>query len=239
MSSTPIKKFYKQAEAGTAPGGYVVRLDGKLLKTPLQKNFILPNVDLAQAIANEWQAQGNEIKPASMPLTQLAYTMIDKAMGDDRAGMNTEVARYAGSDLVCYLATHPSELVKRQEEAWLPLIDDMGKNLSIKLNYVRGIQFQEQPSASVAAVASWVAGLNPADFTALQAVTGVTGSVVIAAGLVMGWIDADKAYHAAVIDELYQLEKWGSDSLAEKRLANIKFEIESAAVFLKLVRASS
>lgn len=239
MSSTPIKKFYKLAEAGTAPGGHVIRLDGKLLKTPLQKNFILPNSDLAAAIAAEWQAQENEIKPATMPITQLAYTMIDKSMGDDRAGMNAEVVRYAGSDLVCYLATHPAELVKRQEETWLPLLGHMQEDLGIHLTAVRGIQYQEQPEGSAAVVTRWVAQLDAADFTALQAVTGVTGSVVIAAALVLGWVGAEKAYQAAVVDELYQLEKWGADTLAEKRLANIRAEIESAAQFLKLVRASS
>ena len=239
MSSTPIRKFYKLAEAGTAPSGHVIRLDGKLLKTPLQKNFILPNAALAEALAAEWQAQEKEIKPATMPLTQLAYTMIDKSMGDERAGMNAEVTRYAGSDLVCYLATHPAELVKRQEDAWLPLLALMREKLGITLTPVRGIRFQEQPEGSIKTAGLWVEDLNAADFTALQAVTGVTGSVVIAAALVLGWVDAAQAYAAATVDEAYQLEKWGSDELAEKRLANIRFEIDSAVRFLDLIRASA
>ena len=237
--STPIKKFYKLAEAGTAPGGYVVRLDGKVLKTPLQKNFILPNAALAQAVAEEWQAQAGEIKPATMPITQLAYTMIDKCMGDERAAMNAEVARYAGSDLICYLATHPAELVSRQEEAWLPLLGHMHKKLGIELLPVRGIRFQEQPESSVRKCAAWVSALEAADFTALQAVTGVTGSLVIAAALVIGWLDVGQAYAAAIVDEAYQLEKWGADSLAEKRLENIKTEIGAVARFLELVRSSA
>jgi chaperone required for assembly of F1-ATPase len=153
--------------------------------------------------------------------------------------MNAEVVRYAGSDLVCYLATHPAELVKRQEDAWLPMLALIEKNIGVKLVPVRGIQYQQQSDDAISAMAEWVAGLNPENFTVLQAVTGVTGSVVIAACLAMGWVQADSAYKAAVIDEAYQLEKWGADSLAEKRLANIKFEIESAARFLDLIKASA
>ena len=98
-----MKRFYKQAEAGTAPGGHVVRLDGTPLRTPLRTPVILSSAPMAAAIAAEWAAQGDEIVPASMPLTQLVCTMIDKAQGHERPDMEAEIVKYAGSDLICYL----------------------------------------------------------------------------------------------------------------------------------------
>ena len=105
-----MKKFYQKAEAGPAPGGFAVRLDGRTFKTPMQHHFILPTLPLAEAIAKEWDAQAGDIVPASMPLTQLANTMIDKAAGHERKDMEAEVVKYMGSDLVCYFATHPADL---------------------------------------------------------------------------------------------------------------------------------
>src|SRR5205823_4185748 len=101
-----MKKFYKVAEAGTAPGGYVVRLDGKPVRTPLKKNMLLPSKELAEAIVLEWAAQGGTINPLSMPLTQLTNTLIDKTSGEERVEMNEELLEFGGSDLVCYFANY-------------------------------------------------------------------------------------------------------------------------------------
>lgn len=140
-----MKKFYQKAEAGTAPGGFVIRLDGKTLKTPLQHPLILQSKELAEEMAVEWNAQGADIIPASMPLTQLVNTMIDKSTGPDRAAMDAEMCRYAGSDLICYFATHPADIVQRQQALWLPLIEWLAAEKGIRLETVSGIQYHKQP----------------------------------------------------------------------------------------------
>ncbi|MDE1150922.1 MAG: ATP12 family chaperone protein [Micavibrio sp.] len=126
-----MKRFYKKAEAGTAPGGYMVRLDGKAIKTPMQHSLIFPSRDFAEAVAAEWEAQQGDIIPSSMPLMQLASTMLDKVGSPaDRQAMNVEVFKYGTSDMVCYFAPHPADLVARQQAQWLPLLtwleDEMG-----------------------------------------------------------------------------------------------------------------
>lgn len=234
-----MKKFYKTAEAGTAPGGYTVRLDGKNMKTPLGHPLLLQSQALANEIAAEWNGQGAEIMPASMPLTQLANTMLDKATGDDRAVMNAEIVKYASSDLVCYFASHPADLVARQEEVWLPLLKWMQEKHGVALETVRGIQYVNQPAEAIATVKKAVDNLSPVDFTAAQAVMGATGSAVIALAVVGGGTDPETAWKAACVDEIYQLEKWGEDSLARKRLDKIKTDIADAVRFLTLVRSSS
>lgn len=234
-----MKKFYKQAEAGTAPGGFVIRLDGKLLKTPLQKNLILSSRELAEAIAAEWNAQGSEIVAASMPLMQLASTMTDKAEGDERAAMNAEIVKYGSSDLVCYLASHPVDLVERQEEHWLPLVSWMKDAFGVELTTVKGIQYQNQPVESIERVRKLVNGLDAAEFTVAQAAMGVSGSAVIALAFLKRRIDAEKAYAAACIDEIYQLEKWGEDALARKRLDRIRAELKDIERFRDFVMPSS
>lgn len=228
-----MKRFYKTAEAGTAPGGYVVRLDGKLLKTPLQNNLILSSQNLAADIAGEWGAQKDNIVPSSMPMTQLANTMVDKAMGHERAEMNRQVAAFGASDLLCYLAIYPPTLVRRQKDLWLPLLEWMKTRFGAELKSVSGIQYLQQPEDSLRKIEKIVADMGPEAFTALQAATGVTGSLVIALALVEGRLDAEGAWQAATVDEVYQLEKWGEDALARARLDKIRAELREAVAFLQ------
>jgi len=233
-----MKRFYKQAEAGTAPGGHTVRLDGKALRTPLQHPFILPTAALAAAAAAEWQAQAGDISPADMPLNQLANTMIDKGRGDDRAAMNAEMLKYAGSDLVCYYATHPAELVARQESLWHPLLGWLHDAHGVILRPVSGIRYEEQPAESLQMMEKIVAGLPPDDFTVAQAAMGLTGSAVIGLALASGRISADQAFAAATVDEAFQLEKWGEDEIARKKLDRLRAELTVLEKFRFLVKAS-
>lgn len=233
-----MRKFYKTAEAGTAPGGYVVRLDGKTIRTPLQHPLVVPSEEMARAMAEEWAAQGSQIIPATMPMTQLVNTMIDKGKGPDRAEMSRQLCDYAASDLVCYFATHPHDLVEQQEKAWLPLLEWLGNTCAISLGIVRGIRYHNQPAEALKRFSALLDELDPAGFTALQAAAGVTGSVVIALALVRGRISAREAYAAACVDETYQIGKWGADDIAQKRLDGIRAELEIVERFLSLLKAS-
>ncbi|TAL27829.1 MAG: ATPase [Alphaproteobacteria bacterium] len=231
-----MKRFYKQAEAGTAPGGFVVRLDGKPIKTVMQHSLILASQGLAEAIANEWQAQGTDVIPATMPLMQLATTMADKVKGPDRAAMNIEILKYGASDLLCYFAATPPDLVKRQEQHWLPLLEWLAREHGAKLEHIAGIKYHNQPPDSLEKLNGIIIGLGPEDFTVVQATTALTGSVVIALALAEGYLDAEGAFEAACVDELYQLEKWGEDQPARKRLDHIKSELEAIVRFRDLVK---
>jgi chaperone required for assembly of F1-ATPase len=232
-----MKRFYKHAEAGTAPGGYVIRLDGKPVKTVLQHSLILSSQPLAEAIAAEWQAQGETVKPAEMPLMQLATTMADKVKGPERAAMNVEILKYCASDLICYFAPNPPELVRRQEQQWLPLLAWLEKEHGVKLERVVGIQYHNQPADSLERLNRLLSGLGPAEFTVVQAATAAAGSAVIALALQAGYLDADGAFQAAAADELFQLETWGEDALARKRLDGIRTDLAAIMRFRDLAGA--
>ncbi|MDF3022818.1 MAG: ATPase [Alphaproteobacteria bacterium] len=234
-----MKRFYKIAEAGTAPGGYVIRLDGKPVKSVMQHSLIFTSKDLADAIAAEWQAQEKEIIPNSMPLMQLANTMTDKSSGPDRQAMNVELLKYGASDLICYFAATPADLVARQEAVWLPLLKWLADTHGIVFERVDGIRYHNQPPESLEKLNTLLTTMNAPDFTAAQAATALTGSVIIALALADGYLDAEVAHAAACVDEIYQLEKWGEDALARKRLDNIRLELHAIAKFRDLIRSSS
>ena len=117
-----MKRFYKQAEPLESASGHGVALDRRPVKTPGKRELIVPKRVLAAAIAEEWNAQEGEIRPATMPLTRLATTAIDR-VATRREAVIEETANYAGTDLVCYRAAHPPALAARQQAVWQPLID--------------------------------------------------------------------------------------------------------------------
>lgn len=52
------KRFYKQA---TVDANNAILLDGKPVRTPARRSLAAPGVAIAQAIADEWNAQGEMI----------------------------------------------------------------------------------------------------------------------------------------------------------------------------------
>lgn len=234
-----MKRFYKTAEAGTAPGGHVLRLDGKAVKTPLGSPLLMPTAALAAAVAEEWAFQRETVNPETMPLTKLANTLVDKVKGADRAAMEGQLVEYVKSDLVCYHATHPEKLVKLHKEAWTPLLDWLKEEYGAALEAVSGIQYHQQPEADVDKMKAVLHGLSAEDFLIAQAVTATTGSVIIALAVMEGKLSAEEAYQAACVDEIYQLETWGADAQAQKRLDNIRADLESVIQFRDLLKATS
>src|SRR2546423_4361240 len=70
------KRFYQAAATGDGPP-HPLLLDGRAVKTPAGNTLATPSLPLTQAIAGEWDAQGERIDPATMPRTRLANTIID------------------------------------------------------------------------------------------------------------------------------------------------------------------
>jgi phosphoenolpyruvate phosphomutase len=61
------------------------------------------------------------------------------------------------------------------------------------------------------------------------------GKAPIALAVSEGYLPPVRAFAAAQLDELYQLERWGSDPTATQRHENIRRDIEAGARFLALL----
>jgi chaperone required for assembly of F1-ATPase len=230
-----MRRVYKIVETRPVETGWGVFLDGRPLRTPAKRELAVPRVRLAAAIAAEWDAQDIDIQPHTMPLTRLAATALDHtATARDR--IIAEIANYAGTDLVCYRAEGPPKLVARQHETWQPLIDWAAGRYDAGLAVTAGILPQPQSPASLRAFAAAVAALDDFRLTALQAVTGACGSLVIALALLEGRLDAETAFAASQLDETFQIEAWGEDAEATARRALLAEDIRATACFLELLR---
>jgi chaperone required for assembly of F1-ATPase len=227
------RRFYEQAGVAGGEGAFGIVLDGRPIKTPARRTLTAPTQALAQAIAGEWEAQRDVVDPASMPLTRLANSIID-GVADAPAAVAAEVERYLGSDLVCYRAPGPEGLVTRQSRAWDPVLVWVRDALGARFLLAEGIVFVTQPVEALTAARAAI----PRDIWrlgALNSVTTLTGSALIALALAGGALTVDQAWAAAHVDEDWNMDIWGRDALALERRAFRFAEMQAAAKVLQLV----
>ncbi len=211
------KRFYKTAAAAATDGGYCVQLDGKSVRTPARALLILPTRQLADHICDEWNAQVDEINPVLMPITRLANTTIDGIAVDPQAVIE-DILRFAGTDLLCYRADTPQALVDRQSEAWDPILDWAHASLSARFLLAEGVMHIEQPRGSINALGIQITGFkSPFALAALHSMVSLSGSALLAIAVGKEHISADEAWHAAHIDEDWNIEQWGRDGESEAR----------------------
>lgn len=231
-----IKKFYRQASVERTTDGYEIFLDGRAAKTPGRANLALPTEALAKAVAEEWNTPSDELEPAAMLLTQLSMSVIDLA-GRDRQQWANEVLNYLRSDLLCYRADEPAELVERQASAWDPLLNWARESLGAPLRVTTGIIAVEQPSETIDLTARRLDTMNDWMLAGLAGATQVSGSAVIAMALAADAFPADDLFRAARLDEHFQAERWGTDAEAAAREARLKAAFMAVGRWLRLLEA--
>lgn len=229
-----MKRFYQQAEAVAADGGYAIRLDGRPVHTPARAPLVLPTRALGNAVAGEWQGQGETIDPRTMPLTGLANAAIDR-VAPDREAFAAGLARYGESDLLCYRAAGPDTLVGRQAEAWDPILDWARHRYDVEFAVTAGVMHSAQPPETVARLAKAVAARDAFTLAALSPLVTVSGSLLIALALAEQAIDPDAAWAAAALDDLYQAEQWGADTEAAAALEARKGDFTAGKRMLDLL----
>lgn len=226
------KRFYKQAAAGAVEGGYGILLDGRPVRTPAKNLLAVPALPIAQRLAAEWEAQGEEIDPARMPVTRLVNTAVDGVAANLDAVFD-EILRFAGTDLLCYRADAPEGLVARQREGWDPIVRWAADARGARFILVEGVMHQEQPAQAIAAFSAALdAWREPLALACLHTVTTLTGSAMVALALAEGMVDAERAWTLAHIDEDWQIEHWGTDDEAFRRRALRHEEMNVAAAVL-------
>ena len=227
-----MKRFYTAAAAVPIEGGWSIALDGKPVRTPARSTLVLPRAELAEAVVGEWQAQGERVLPATMPLTGLSNAAIDR-VEPERVTFAASLAAYAATDLLAYRAEGPAPLVERQSATWDPLVAWLARRYDVALVPTTALAHLPQPVATLARIDAAYAGMDAFRLAALSHVVTITGSAVIGLAFADGFIGPDEAWAAGELDELWQAEQWGADPLAEKPQAERRAALAAAKAMLE------
>jgi chaperone required for assembly of F1-ATPase len=229
-----MKRFYKEVSVDETADGFRLLLDGRPIQTPARRPLLLPTRVLTEAIADEWRGQDEEMRPAAMPLTRLANTVLD-GIRATRPDVVAAILRFGENDLLSYRVETPVELAARQHD-WDVFLDWAAERHDARLAVTNAIQHVEQTSETLAAFKRAVADRDDFELAALHVLASITGSLVLGLAVLDRRLSAGEAFALSRLDETYQAEKWGRDPEAEERAARLKTEMEQAEQLVRLSR---
>ncbi len=237
LPSPPPYPSPTRGEGSARPNtrAFCVLLDGKPIRTPAKALLAVPNRALAEAVAGEWEAQREHIDPAGMPLTRLANSAID-GVRVHQADVRADIVKYAASDLLCYRASGPELLVRRQAEVWDPVLAWGREALGARFEVADGIMPVTQPDEAKLAIAGTLEGFDAFSLAALHVMTTLTGSALLTLAHARGHLSAEDAWAAAHVDEDWQIVRWGEDPEAAARRQRRWTEMQAASRLLALLR---
>jgi chaperone required for assembly of F1-ATPase len=228
------KRFYKEAGVAEAEGGFAVTLDGKPIRTPSGRHVVAPVRAIAEAVAAEWAAQGENIDPLTMPLTRFANSVAE--VGERADAVAEDAAKYLGTDLLFYRAGHPEALVAREAAHWDPVVSWAARELGAHFILSEGIMHVTQPEQAIKAARD-VFPTDAWSVAALHVVTTMTGSALLALALLHGVRDPDQVWAAAHVDEDWNIDKWGIDEEVAARRAARQVDFRAAVTILAALKA--
>jgi len=228
------KRFWSKAGVVPVEGGFTVKLDDHPVRTPAKSALVIPTRALAEAVAAEWDAQEDLIKPETMPLTRTANSAIDKVavQHDEVAAL---LAAYGETDLLCYRAEEPEGLVARQAAAWDPLLDWAATQLGARLRPTSGIVPTPQDPGALARLADQTRALDAFALAAFHDLVSLSGSLILGFAVTHRTQPPESIWEISRIDESWQQAQWGEDEEAAEHTALKKQAFLDAARFFSLL----
>lgn len=233
MSEWAAKRFWKTADVVDHDDGFTVVLDGRPVKTPAKAPLVVPTDTMASAIAAEWDAQKEKIDPGTMPVTRGANAAIDK-VAVQKAEVVEMLAAYGDADLLCYRAAGPDALIKLQRDAWDPLLDWAATELRAPLISAEGVMHVPQAPDVLQRLTGYLAAQTHFQLAGFHDLVSLSGSLILAMGVIRGRITADEGWTLSRIDEDYQISQWGKDDDAAEMALIKRAAFHDAARFYQM-----
>ncbi|ADO43641.1 ATP12 family chaperone protein [Ketogulonicigenium vulgare] len=213
MADWAPKRFWKQATISQQGEAWAVLLDSRTLRTPAKAHLLVGSAELAQAVADEWQAQGEVIRPDTMPFTRAVNVAIDH-IGEKRDAVVAEIAGYGGTDMLCYREEESDALAQHQAAQWDPLLDWAADHFGARLVVQQGIMPVAQDPIALSRLQDAVAAHSDIGLAALHDLVSLSGSLILGLAVAHGRLSADEAWTLSRLDENWQIAQWGEDEEA-------------------------
>ncbi len=224
-----MKRFWSEVSVAPATRGWRVAIDGRAIRTAVGAAQIVPSAALAEALADEWRAQGEEIDASGFVLRDMADFAID-IVSADRAPVLAALLAYAESDTLCYRAEPDEPLAIRQRAVWEPLLGAAETRWDIAFVRIGGIIHRPQPPATLERLRAVLAAHDDFTLAALNTLASLAASLVIALAALEPDADPAALWDAANLEEDWQAEQWGADAEA------VTLRTRRAALFAQAAR---
>ncbi len=238
-----MKRFYKNVSYDKKGDNYRILLDDRALNTKSGQNFLVPSVELAKEIVTEWVEQDDVMDPQTMPLTQIVNTKIDH-VSKKRAEISRKILKYLDTDLLCYIASEPSELVNLQNYKWGKWRSWFEHSFDCTLKTTTGLVALSQSDEIHDKLSSKISSLSDDEFTVLQIIVPLSGSLILAFAMIAGKATSQDVIDACFIEEdykntLYNSDKCGADPYIDSKKKSAIIDFKACETYLKSLNISS
>lgn len=196
---------------------------------------MLPTAKLAEMLADEWRAQGEDIDPASFRYRDMADYAQD-VVAPDRDALIEKLLGYAETDTLCYRAEPEEPLYRRQQEVWEPLLAAMEAREGVKMQRVSGVLHRPQSPETLARLRTKLEAMDPYTLAALEQLTTLAASLALGLEALEDGADGEALWNAANLEEDWQADLWGKDWETQERRAKKHSDFLAAMEFAKAVR---
>ena len=224
------RKSWKKVTLNKEKNLGIIFLDDKELKSPRGNKLNLP-YSLSKKVFNEWNEVQEEIKPSLMPFYSYSVTAVDRIMNQKNDVFET-LRNILSMDMILYRSGNNSDLSKLQEKEWQPLVKWLDVKFNCKLTINYELKPLNQKESELLKCANLIKELDHFSLSGFSHLVSISGSFILGLSFYFKKINSNKLYELALIEELFQSNKWGSDDFANERRANIKKEITEACEFL-------
>ena len=232
-----MRKFWKTVKVKkNSSNSYEILLDKNVLKTPLQKDLIIQNSKIAEEIYKEWNQDTNILDTDAMIFYGIISTSIDK-ISNDRILYINDILDFVDTDLICYRAEGPNDLVQWQSKNWDPILLKVEKYINNKIDVFKGIMPLKQNKGIKFKITKFLTKFSDLEIIALHKITNITGSIFLSLCILNNDIIKEKVFELSHLDELWQAENWGYEEEASKNREKINIQLNRTMYFLDCLRS--
>jgi len=230
-----MKKFWKTIEIKKVSSKeFYILLDNKKLKTPLKNELILSNHLMAKEVLKEWDQSSDIINTDDLVFYGLLSTAIDKVREEKNSYIN-DIINFIDTDLICYRADNPIDLVSFQNKHWDPIILLIEKYINTNLSVFKGVMPSQQNSKVHHKIKNLVVELSNIQISVLHRITNLIGSVFLALCILKKDLSNKQAFELSFLDELWQAENWGYEEDASVKRKKIRTELNRLILFIDCI----
>ena len=230
-----MKKFWKKIEIRQfSSKKFHLLLDNKKLTTPMKKELVLPSEILVNEVLREWDQNSDNINIDDLVFYGVLSTAIDKVNLEKDAYVN-DIIDFIDTDLICYRAESPNDLIALQNKSWNPILLLIEKYIDVKIKVFKGVMPSNQDQKVHTEIKKLISNLSDVQISVLHRITNLIGSIFLSLCILKKDLLKEDAFECSFLDELWQAKNWGHEEDASIKRNKIRLELNRLIHFVDCI----
>lgn len=160
------------------------------------------------------------------------FNAMMKDVAQHREEIIERMVNFSLTDTLLFRNPDAAELIEEERKVWDPIVEWAKEKMAVDFKASESLEVPVENNASLPRLQVFLDSLSDKELVVFYEVSKITKSVLLAAAFVKRKVNAEDAFKAAFLEEIWQADKWGHDEQADKRRETIKQELKNAEDFL-------